>query len=558
LLTLVASGSSEAQRDTSAKAPASVVIQGRIVGADTLAGVPDVTVTLRQIDDLPLAPLIGAERHGGSPIATARSGPDGTFELAGVSAGRYRLFADPGVTALKYLPARMPDPAVDESEPLSVATDRPPDLLVITLPRAAAITGQVVDGNGSPVALVAVRALEVLSGDRSYGATTTPGAAARTDDNGAFRIFGLRPGEYLVSAQGMPQGPMRTEPTPGSTVPFVSAPTTYYPGTASAREATLIRVTAGQEYGPLTFPLYPVPLWTVRAFVMDPQGQPASTVSVSLRAVVPAAAGVTVTLGYSASRTTNSDGTVEFLRVPAGEYTATVTHYSMGSALFAWVPVTVAGDVDSVSIRLKPGTSVSGRVVMEGQPPARLPSMYVRAVSARPPGATTSPALVEPDLSFAIREQFGPAFIRTDAVAGWHLKSVLLGGADITDRAVEFAPDGPSVDVVLTQRAATLAGLVTTATGRLIDASVRLINEDPSAWHTGATTTRTTTTGADGKYRFEGLRAGRYLVVATPRDDGLGPGQSSDYFELLARHATRVVIGEGTNTALDLKRNRLR
>jgi hypothetical protein len=143
-------------------------------------------------------------------------------------------------------------------------------------------------------------------------------------------------------------------------------------------------------------------------------------------------------------------------------------------------------------------------------------------------------------------------------VAGWHLKSVLLGGADITDRAVEFAPDGPSVDVVLTQRGASLAGIVTTATGRPIDASVRLISEDPAAWHAGATTTRTTMAGADGKYLLEGLRAGRYLVVATARDEGLGPGPSSDHFELLARHATRVVIGEGTSTALDMKRIRLR
>jgi hypothetical protein len=72
------------------------------------------------------------------------------------------------------------------------------------------------------------------------------------------------------------------------------------------------------------------------------------------------------------------------------------------------------------------------------------------------------------------------------------------------------------------------------------------------------TTKRTTTTAGDGKYRFEGLRPGRYLVVGTTRDDGLLGSLTTSDFELLSRYATRVTIGEAETRTLDLKRVRLR
>jgi hypothetical protein len=111
---------------------------------------------------------------------------------------------------------------------------------------------------------------------------------------------------------------------------------------------------------------------------------------------------------------------------------------------------------------------------------------------------------------------------------------------------------------VLSPRAATLAGTVKTPRGAPVDASIVLISEDSPAWHDRSTATRRTAAGDDGSYRFDGLRTGRYLVLATPREDGHLASLTPDDFELIARHATRVTIEEAEAKSLDLKRVRIR
>jgi hypothetical protein len=415
----------------------------------------------------------------------------------------------------------------------------------------------VVDEGGNPMALVSVRVQPASTGDRRVPITSSFGSSSRTDDNGAFRLFGLRPGEYVLVAEVLRMTGVPSAVAAGVGVPAgLDSPygTTYYPGTTAARDAARIRVASGDEYGPVRFTLSPVRLTIIRAFVVGADGLPASTVSVSIRPEGTSSLGASPT-----SRTTSSDGTVEFPRMPPGDYVASVSHYGTRGTQFAWAPFTVSDDTGVLTIRLQAGVSIAGQMVFDGQPPARLPSLYVRGVSARGGGGSTSPALVGSDLQYTLRDQFGPTFVRADAPDGWHLKSVLLGGIDITDRPTEFVPDGPAVTVVLTPRASTLAGVVTTPAGVPADAAVLLLSEDSAAWHAMATTTkRTTTTAGDGKYRFEGLRPGRYLVVGTTRDDGLLGSLTTSDFELLSRYATRVTIGEAETRTLDLKRVRLR
>jgi hypothetical protein len=94
------------------------------------------------------------------------------------------------------------------------------------------------------------------------------------------------------------------------------------------------------------------------------------------------------------------------------------------------------------------------------------------------------------------------------------LKSVLHGGRDITDQPTEFAAGGPPLQVLLTRGGASLTGIVRTSAGVAAEASLLLFSEDPALWHERASTTGITSTG-DGRFRLDGLRAGRYLGVAT-------------------------------------------
>ena len=71
--------------------------------------------------------------------------------------------------------------------------------VVIGLPRGSVIAGRIVDEFGEPLtgAQVSVQRYAYVNGMRQL---RPAGQGDRTDDQGAFRVFGLPPGEYYVSA----------------------------------------------------------------------------------------------------------------------------------------------------------------------------------------------------------------------------------------------------------------------------------------------------------------------------------------------------------------------
>src|SRR4029079_18654873 len=71
--------------------------------------------------------------------------------------------------------------------------------LDFALPRGGVITGRVLDEFGDPVSDVQVAALrpQTVGGSRRLVNMGRPGT---TNDIGEFRLFGLPPGDYFVSA----------------------------------------------------------------------------------------------------------------------------------------------------------------------------------------------------------------------------------------------------------------------------------------------------------------------------------------------------------------------
>ena len=70
----------------------------------------------------------------------------------------------------------------------------------------------------------------------------------RSDDTGAFRVYGLPPGDYYVSARSdgmtpmmMPDARLATGDSDQGYAP------TYYPGTPSPADAERVTVAVGQE-----------------------------------------------------------------------------------------------------------------------------------------------------------------------------------------------------------------------------------------------------------------------------------------------------------------------
>jgi len=113
------------------------------------------------------------------PAATATAGPDGSFELGGLSRAPYTIRAL-GTGGWH--------------EPIVV--DAPSDGVIIDLAPAAAVAGRVVDERGGAVGGAAVRIRSI---------TMRPGTMVdrrvASGGDGAFRVDGLPPGDYDLSAE---------------------------------------------------------------------------------------------------------------------------------------------------------------------------------------------------------------------------------------------------------------------------------------------------------------------------------------------------------------------
>src|SRR5262249_62034558 len=83
--------------------------------------------------------------------------------------------------------------------PIELAEAQLIDKADVTLPRGSVVSGRVVDEFGEPVADANVSAMRMqfVNGRRRLA---NAGRNSQTNDLGQFRIFGLPPGEYYVSA----------------------------------------------------------------------------------------------------------------------------------------------------------------------------------------------------------------------------------------------------------------------------------------------------------------------------------------------------------------------
>ena len=184
-------------RDGSPAREGTAVIKGRVTAADTGLPLGRAIVSLSGGPRLPpnASPTPGTGTVQVTPRNIATN-VDGTFEFSALSAGVYRLRVTPGTFRAHYLPmafgARGP---LDVGKPVDLAAGQIVEAN-FALPRGGAIVGQVVDDSGEPMAHVGVQSLRVTAG----GSFVTGLGSGQTDDRGRFRLYGLMPDEYIVSA----------------------------------------------------------------------------------------------------------------------------------------------------------------------------------------------------------------------------------------------------------------------------------------------------------------------------------------------------------------------
>jgi protocatechuate 3,4-dioxygenase beta subunit len=540
--------------------------------------------------------VISAE--SGSPVRRAQvrvTGPDiaprtaltdanGRYEFADLPDGRFTVLASKaGYMSVQYGQTR----PFESGKPIQLADKQVMDKADMALPRGSVIVGRIVDELGDPLADASVTAMrqQWIGGRRRL---VSAGRGAQTNDLGQFRLYGLPPGDYYVSATVRNlEGPPLELLLPGTDAPVYSptaprsgyAPT-YYPGTPSVSEAQKVVVAAGQESQGADFALVPVRFARITGFVLNSEGRPVDGAMVSaVPSRGPDGFGM---MGGGGGRTTR-EGAFTLNNVAPGDYTLQVRSIRVvtsssdggdtmmftrmapgmgGESEFAAQSLSVSGeDLTNVVITTSKGATATGRVTFDGERPASSNNLRVTSMAANTEGPAlggTAGAGLKPDGTFELKGLAGPqrVFRVNGLPAGWTLKAVEQNGIDVTDLGVEIKGAEPisGIEILLSPKTTEIAGGVSGGDGTAIkDYTVVVFSEDSQKWTVPSTRWVTgTRPDQDGRFRVRGMPPGSYYAIAV---DYIAQGEWSDpeLLERLKPKAHRFSLGEGESKTLDLK-----
>jgi hypothetical protein len=543
----------------------------------------------------PLSGVIVTMSGAGLPAGhSAITDGNGRFSIGGLPAGRFTLTA----TKAAYLPAAYGSTRPGRAGIEIVLADRQHVAgLTMAISHGAAVSGTVRDPSGQPLATAQVTIQRV--------GPTGPTTVARTssDDLGHYRVFGLAPGSYVVSAIGWTvaetvAGNMSTAQVDatlealrrgraaGSVAPVVAAlpspPTvnmapTYYPDASNAAQALPIRLAAGDDHDGADIAVQFLRTGSVAGTVLSPAG---FTGAVTLALVGRDAATAPARLTTVVSSTRASvDGSFRFPTVNPGSYLVEArTAAPVGGSgpaparLWGEFPVDVTGDdLSGLMVVLRQPLHLTGRVVWDD---AMGPALDFSQVHVAPTTDSTGRTLgngamgmvpsamlsaippVAADGTFSYEITPDAFLVLATGPPGWVVRSAIAAGQDLLDTPLAVPTEAaavPSVTVTLTRRHTSLIGTVRTGPGQNPSAYfIVVFPTDKALQHGGQRRVRSTRAGTDGTYAFRDLPPGDYLMVAVT---DLEPDDMFDptFFDALAASAISVSLAEGQERTQDLK-----
>jgi hypothetical protein len=547
-------------------------LRGRVLAADTGAIVRRAQVRVS-------SPDIGTK--------TAFTDAQGRYEFKDLPAGRFTLsVTKSGFVTMQYGQSRPFEPG----RPIELADAQVMEKADVALPRGSAVSGRILDEFGEPVSDASVTAMRLQygSGKRRF---TPSGRASTTNDLGQFRVFGLPPGEYYLSATvrtfdtfmmdmmaGMAGGANGATNTSGYAA-------SYYPGTPNPAEAQRLSLSVGQELSSIDIQLQPVKLAKIAGIASGSDGKPMSGAMVML---MPGTRD-TVALMPGGTSFTDKDGNFTLSGIAPGEYSLQVQSMAalMSAASeamvlmggdspskapapqpmereFAVAKVTVTGeDIIGLVVTGTHGAKATGRVVFEGAPaPDKITSLRLIAT---PTDFDEIPATASMFGMSAVKDTGafeinglvgGRTFRLMDEPKGWFLKEVTREGTDVTDKGYDFKP-GDTVEgfeIVMTTKTQSVTGAVSNAKGEPVkEYTVVVFPEDPQKW--AATDSRWMATARpdqQGRFKIASLPSGSFLAIAV---EYVAQGDWRDpvWLERAAKTATLFRLDEGATKVLDLK-----
>src|SRR5499427_6362904 len=421
--------------------------------------------------------------------------------------------------------------------------------VTVTMIRGGVITGKVTSATGNPIIRIAVRATRVRdeNGRQDNIAVGNFRPQRMTDDRGVYRLYGLAPGSYLVSAGGSNMNSSR------QATPYHGRIVTYYPS-ATRDAATEVKVIGGDEVTGVDIRFRADRGFSISGKIIGVPsggaGRQETGTNVSLR--IPAT-GVIIATTFLSPEIDQTG--YAFYGVPNGEYLIMSSRggFNDASSMSATPRrVTVNGrDVTGFDLTLTPNAAIEGTVAIEKVSSAEkclspresyLEEIVVRAKRDDAGEKTDPPYSFYSAMNFiglndkgvfAIRN-LRPGRHRIDTELpneDWYLKTITMTGATPANDprngvTVKSGDRVTGLTITLAMGAAGLKGKIIPAGGAGLPPRLRahLVPAEPLA-KDDVLRFAETPVESDGSFRFANLAPGKYLITTREIPGGDAPDE---------------------------------
>ena len=170
-------------------------------------------------------------------------------------------------------------------------------------------------------------------------------------------------------------------------------------------------------------------------------------------------------------------------------------------------------------------------------------------------GLTTSGgATIAPDGTFETETPGGPVSVGVAFLGdGWSVKSIHLDRVDVDGQSVDMSGGTRQLQIVLTDRASSVSGMVVDRNGRTLPAySVVLFSEDETRWTPSSRFIMSAQSSQTGLFRLKDVPAGGYYAVALPSLP-FRAWTNPDVLVRLQSVATRLRVNEGEQKVISIR-----
>ena len=500
-----------------------------------------------------------AENQSQAGNYTAITAADGTFRIDNVLPGRYHLFAER--TGLLDLDRQRRH---TDGQILTLAPGQELKDLHLRLQAAAIIRGRVTDEDGDPLPNAEVTALRqtYVAGHKHW----ENAGADRTNDLGEYRIANLPAGNVYISVNPPPDfkslienaGARADARNPKPDAQSETYQTIYYPGTPDRGQAAPVQLHSGDEF-PADFSLVPSPSLSIRGSVINVPPRASASIMLQSRDFSLILNGADI----------RKDGSFVIHDVSPGNYTIIATVEGTPVPMMARQSLQIgSASVDGLRLAPQPGTTVQGRVRVEGKnattrfDPERIflalqsvdPEQDEAMIASRE--TFSSIAHVSPDGSFQWTDvPAGNYYVQVmgDSAGneGWFVKSLTAGGRDVNDAGLSLSGGTASLDLVVSANGAVVEGVAVDHKGEPLANTLVVAVPEPRL-RSRTDHYRKTVTDQNGRFTLRGIRPGNYTLFAWQTVEG-DAYFNSDFLKSYEQQGAALQLSEGDRKSLQLE-----